>query len=566
MTKGLIEANKGILKKIFSEEFWFIVPQYQRPYVWQEENIQELIDDLYYAFENKQNSEYFLGALVLKRTTEKEFREYEILDGQQRLTTLCMMMAVIRDLIKKPQYKYTLSQMIYQEENELLKVPSRNRIKYNTRDKVKDFVKDYIIANGSTRKRDLVNYHEDTNISVSNMAKAISTMHTIFENKENLESFAVFLLNNVLFIYVSTDNTEDAFRLFTILNDRGIPLSNADILKSINIGEISEEDLDEYSKHWEYLEEKYHKGFDRFLSFVRTILLKNKPSSNLLDEYEKNIYQKNILKKGKNTIDFLIELDGIYDKIIDLNDENLSNEYKNLVTIMKLGLHSDEWIPTVLSYFLKFEYYNLDEFIKKLEYKFIGDLMSNVSPSKRRENLNNIIKTIEIVSKENIDILFENRELFDIDKNIFRKNINGDIYGKKYTKYLLLKMEYLMNDNSVYLSNYKEISIEHVLPQNPLKKSHWRRDFTEEQRKLWTNKLSNLVLISNKKNVKLANLDFKKKKEEYLKNRMDVFNSSKIFLDKSSKWDETNLRNRQNIMVNMLINNKYSEYKTLASV
>lgn len=559
MTKGLIEANKGILKKIFSEEFWFIVPQYQRPYVWQEENIQELIDDLYYAFENKQNSEYFLGALVLKRTTEKEFREYEILDGQQRLTTLCMMMAVIRDLIKKPQYKYTLSQMIYQEENELLKVPSRNRIKYNTRDKVKDFVKDYIIANGSTRKRDLVNYHEDTNISVSNMAKAISTMHTIFDNKENLESFAVFLLNNVLFIYVSTDNTEDAFRLFTILNDRGIPLSNADILKSINIGEIGEEDLDEYSKHWEYLEEKYHKGFDRFLSFVRTILLKNKPSSNLLDEYEKNIYQKNILKKGKNTIDFLIELDGIYDKIIDLNDENLSNEYKNLVTIMKLGLHSDEWIPTVLSYFLKFEYYNLDEFIKKLEYKFIGDLMSNVSPSKRRENLNNIIKTIEIVSKENMDILFENRELFDIDKNIFRKNINGDIYGKKYTKYLLLKMEYLMNDNSVYLSNYKEISIEHVLPQNPLKKSHWRRDFTEEQRKLWTNKLSNLVLISNKKNVKLANLDFKKKKEEYLKNRMDVFNSSKIFLDKSSKWDETNLRNRQNIMVNMLVNNKYSE-------
>lgn len=557
MTNGLIEANKGILKKIFSEEFWFIVPEYQRPYVWQEENIQELIDDLYYAFENKQNSEYFLGALVLKRTREKEFKEYEILDGQQRLTTLCMMMAVLRDLMKKPQYKWTLSQMIYQEENELLKVPSRNRIKYNTRDKVKDFVKNYIIANGSTKKKDLINYHEDTNISVSNMAKAISSMHNIFESKENLEAFAVFLLNNVLFIYVSTDNTEDAFRLFTILNDRGIPLSNADILKSINIGEVPEEDLDEYSKNWEYLEEKYHKGFDRFLSFVRTILLKNKPASNLLDEYEKNIYRKNILKKGKNTIDFLVELDEIYDKIIDLNDENLSNEYKNLVTIMKIGLHSDEWIPAVMSYFLKFEYYNLDKFIKKLEYKFVGDLMSNVSPSKRRENLNNIIKTIEIVNKENIDTLFENKELFDIDKNIFRNNINGEVYGKKYTKYLLLKIEYLMSDNSVHLSNYKEISIEHVLPQNPLKKSHWRRDFTENQRKNWTNKLSNLVLISNKKNVKLANLDFNKKKEEYLKHRMDVFNSSKVFLDKNSKWDEATLKNRQSTLINMLVNNAF---------
>ena len=74
MTNGLIEANKGILKKIFSEEFWFIVPEYQRPYVWQEENIQELIDDLYYAFENKQNSEYFLGALVLKGQERKSLR------------------------------------------------------------------------------------------------------------------------------------------------------------------------------------------------------------------------------------------------------------------------------------------------------------------------------------------------------------------------------------------------------------------------------------------------------------------------------------------------------------
>ena len=555
MKNGLIEANKGILKKIFSEEFWFIVPQYQRPYVWQEENIQELIDDLYYAFENKQNSEYFLGALVLKRTKEEEFKEYEILDGQQRLTTLCMMIAVLRDLMKKPQYKWTLSQMIYQEENELLRVPSRSRIKYNTRDKVKDFVKDYIIPSGSTRRKEIVKFHESTNISVANMSKAISVMHEVFAGKDNLEAFAVFLLNNVLFIYVSTDNTEDAFRLFTILNDRGMPLSNSDILKSINIGEVGEEDLDEYCESWEYLEEKYNKSFDRFLSFARTILLKNKPVSNLLDEYEKNIYKKGILKKGKNTIDFLIELDQVYDAIIDLNDKELSNEYKNLVTIMKIGLHSDEWIPALMSYFIKFKYYNLDEFIKRLEYKFVGDLMSNISPSKRRENLNNIIKTIEIINESNIDTLLDNKELFDIDKNIFRNNINGEVYGKKYTKYLLLKIEYLMSDNAVHLSDYKEISIEHILPQNPPKKSHWTKDFTENQRKLWTNKLCNLVLISNKKNVKLGNLDFKKKKEEYLKHRMDVFNNSKILLDKSSKWDEATLKIRQNTLVNMLVNN-----------
>lgn len=559
MVNGGIEANKCILKKLFSEEFWFVVPQYQRPYVWQEDNIQELIDDIYYAFENKPNSEYFLGALVLKRTKEEEFREYEILDGQQRLTTLCMMIAVLRDLMKKHKYKWTLSEMIYQEDNELLKVPARSRLKYNTRDKVKDFIRNFIIPMGSTKKKEISEFQENPNISVSNMAKAINTMHDIFSKKDDLEAFAVFLLNNVLFIYVSTDNTEDAFRLFTILNDRGMPLSNADILKSINIGEVPEDELDEYSKNWEYLEEKYNKGFDRFLSFTRTILLKNKPTSNLLDEYEKNIYQKGILKKGKNTIDFLIYLDEIYDNIIDLQGKELSNDYKNLVTIMKIGLYSDEWIPALLSYFLKFEYYRLDEFLKKLEYKFVGDLLSNISPSKRRENLNNIIKEIDSTQETDINNLLDNKELFDIDKNIFRDSINGDVYGKKYTKYLLLKIEYLMSDNAVHLSNYMDISIEHVLPQNPLKKSHWKRDFTENQRKLWTNRISNLVLISNKKNVKLGNLDFKKKKEEYLKHRMDVFNSSKIFLDKYSRWDESALKSRQNMLVSILINNKCFE-------
>ena len=152
MTKGAIDANKAILQKIFSPDFWFVVPEYQRPYVWQEDNVQELIEDLYYAFENKPNHEYFLGALVLKRTKELQFNEYELLDGQQRLTTLCLMIAVLRDLIEKPIYKSTLSEMVYQEENELRQIPARNRIKYNTRDKVKDFMRLFIVQNEGTKK------------------------------------------------------------------------------------------------------------------------------------------------------------------------------------------------------------------------------------------------------------------------------------------------------------------------------------------------------------------------------------------------------------------------------
>ena len=101
MSNGLIEADKRILQKIFSEDFWFVVPEYQRPYVWQEDNIEELIEDLYYAFENKEDNDYFLGSLVLKKDKEERIQEYEILDGQQRLTTFFMMIAVLRDLLIK---------------------------------------------------------------------------------------------------------------------------------------------------------------------------------------------------------------------------------------------------------------------------------------------------------------------------------------------------------------------------------------------------------------------------------------------------------------------------------
>ncbi|MEA4825013.1 MAG: DUF262 domain-containing protein, partial [Clostridium sp.] len=96
MTSGKIDANKEVLQKIFSQDFWFVIPEYQRSYVWQKDNVSELLDDLIFAFENKPENEYFLGSLVLKRKDNEEFSEYEVLDGQQRLTTFFMIIAVMR--------------------------------------------------------------------------------------------------------------------------------------------------------------------------------------------------------------------------------------------------------------------------------------------------------------------------------------------------------------------------------------------------------------------------------------------------------------------------------------
>ena len=557
MENGEIKSNKVKLMDIFSERFWFVIPEYQRSYVWENDNIMELLDDLFFAYENKPENEYFLGSLVLKKLDNESFPEYEVLDGQQRLTTFFIMLAVLRDLIDNPRNKSQMQEKIYQEEDEFNGVPERSRITYKIRDNIEGFIKTYVITEGGTSKEDyLYNLKDEKNISISHMANAILILRRELSQREDIFEFAKYINKKALFIYVSTSNTEDAFRMFTILNDRGIPLTSADILKSENIGALdSDKEKQKYAQLWEDIEAKYGDGFDRFLQFIRTILVKEKARANLLDEFKEKVYDKKVLMRGKETFDLVEEYSDIYEKIIDLQDSNLSNKFKNLITIMKIGLRSEDWIPPLLSYFEKFKYKNLDEFLTKLEYKFAGDWICGITPTKRLDAMNNILKKIGNCS--NSDEVLEDENIFNINKEELKNSISGDIYQKQFSKYVLLKLEYLMSDNTVHLSSFNCISVEHVLPQNPKNDSEWNKIFTKDERAKWTNKLGNLVLISKRKNSSLGNCDFKEKKEKYLKSRIDAFNGSKVFIESNDKWTVDVLQDRQAKNIKMLVDNKY---------
>jgi uncharacterized protein with ParB-like and HNH nuclease domain len=557
LSHGKIDSDKEILQNIFSTKFWFVIPEYQRSYVWQIDNIQELIEDLHFAYTHKPEHEYFLGSLVLKRTQNQNFAEYEVLDGQQRLTTFFLMFAVLRDLLEQPSYKANLQQKIFQEKDDLSMIPERQRITYQIRDQVEDFIRKFVIQyNGTSLTEELKVEAERDNLSISNMANAILTLREQLENKEELSGFVRFLFNKVLIIYVSTDNTEDAFRMFTILNNRGIPLTSADILKSMNIGLLqSEKDVKKYAKYWEEIEGRFGEGFDRFLNFVRTILVKEKSRTNLLEEFEIKVYKDGKLEQGLETLDFIKQYDDVYENIIELGDTRLSNEVKNLLTIMRIGFRSEDWIPPLMYYYEKFNIQRIDEFLKKLEFKFAGDWITGVNPTPRLEAMNTILKAIEKTEVGELDTLLNNPDIFTVDLEEFQRNISGDIYKKQYAKYLMLKIEFLMSDNTVHLSSYKNISVEHILPQNPSQDSQWVEVFTNEERFFWTNKLANLVLISKKKNSSLSNLDFIDKKQRYLNGRVDAFKAAKLFLDQKDEWNTDVLEKRHSEVVQMLIMN-----------
>lgn len=564
-----IESDKVTVAELFSEKFWFLIPEYQRPYVWNEENVNELLDDLWYAFSQNRNKEYFLGSLVLKdrqdnNKEEIDFNEYEVLDGQQRLTTLLLLLGVIRDLAAHEQLIDMCQSGLFQEKNEFKNIPERVKIIYKIRDKVEDFVKEITTIKDSTQSTYIKGNKTSKNKSLYNMSNNIVEIRNFLEPKAGeLDKFAKFLFNKVVLIYVASTSKEDAFRLFTILNDRGIPLTSADILKSQNIGEIGDQrSTKKYAEMWESLEEECGEdGFNKLLHYVGYILLKEKIRGNILDAFENKIYVKYPQYKGKETIELLQQYKDTYEKVIEFNDFEMSSEFKNLVTILKTGIpsksyyYSDYWVPPLLSYYQKFGDFKILEFLKNLEYKFVSDMIIQMKPEQRLYNISKIIEKIDYYDR--VEHLLEDPHIYKVNASSLKIALGEDLYSKKIAKYVLLKYEYLMSDNMVYLASFNDLSMEHILPVKPREDSEWKKNFSDEDHSHWKNKLANLVLLSRKKNSRFSNLDFKQKKEKYLLKGVDIFQGSKIFLSHHEVITPEILKERQRDMIETLVANSH---------
>ncbi len=116
--------------------------------------------------------------------------------------------------------------------------------------------------------------------------------------------------------------------------------------------------------------------------------------------------------------------------------------------------------------------------------------------------------------------------MFDFDGKQLAILLDGAVYGRRFAKYVLLRLEYLLTSHAAPLNLPDEISVEHILPQTPGKTSQWLKDFTEEQRNAWLHRLGNLMLLSRHKNTSLGNLDFADKRVRYFGDRVESLPNS----------------------------------------
>lgn len=576
--RGEIKSEKILVKDIFSR-MWFRIPEYQRPYVWGADEISELLDDLTFAMTEKPDFEYFLGSFVFQSKSAQPaegqpFDENDLLDGQQRMTTLLLLFAVLRDLAEDPDAKDDCQKCIFQKSSKYKGIPERTRLVFAIRESVQEFIETYIKAgDGTGRSDDLALLGgKDADVSVQNLAKAVIEIRKVLlaDSAPSPEDLLQFLLNNVLLIYVSTEDLEDAFRLFMILNDRGIPLRNSDILKSMNLGALEKpSDKIKYARLWEEAEGELGDDFDRFLSYIRTILVKDKARLNLLQEYEDKIYSPKekdkstgkikpvLLKKGSETFQMVeVYLKHYRDLLGGQNYYGTGSfGFDNLVKVMLTGLPATDWVPPLLRYFDKFKYDQLTKFIKLLDNKFSADWIGQYSPTDRIESMNKVIKVIDAAKSTN-DVFSSG--CFGIDGDSFKRVVEGTVYGKRFARYILFKLDYLYHDHALRM-HFETLSVEHVLPQNPNAESQWLKDFTEQDREEWTDRLGNLVLITRRKNSSQGRLDYKDKKKKYFEKCIDTCPNSLRVLNQNATWTLKELKQNHQAVIG-----KIYEYYSLA--
>jgi hypothetical protein len=141
---------------------------------------------------------------------------------------------------------------------------------------------------------------------------------------------------------------------------------------------------------------------------------------------------------------------------------------------------------------------------------------------------------------------------FKVEKQELLRVLSGGIYGRRYGRYILLKIDLAYHGHTTKFSPPETISIEHILPQTPGAGSQWVSNFNDQDREKWTNRIGNLILLSRRKNTAQSNLDYLQKKAKYFKKNVELFSNSVRIFNTFSTWSLADLKKNHEETLDLL--------------
>ncbi len=543
--KGIQDTTSLTYRQLMGNGMRYEIPKFQRDYTWEIEQW----DDLWYdinALRRNEESDHYMGYLVLQTSDNKNF---QIIDGQQRLTTLSVMILVVLKCLKdladnntdadnnlKRMEALRSSYIGYLDPVTLI---SNNKLMLNRNSN--DYYRQYLVLLKELPLRNI-------NSSERQMRECFNWYYgrikKEFTTGEALAAFIDSLADKLFFTRISVSDDFNAFKVFETLNARGVQLSAADLLKNylfsvVDASKPHKSEIEELELLWSKVVGKLgNQKFEDYLRYYWNSKNKTVRKTALFKTIRKNILDKT------QAFALIRELDDTADVYMAFQnpEDDLWNGKPEIVNALReLRLFQ---IKQTLSLFIA-AYYSLDEtsFTKLVKacsiVSFRYNIIGGLNPNEQEDAYNSIALNINksqkfnpselksvYVSDENFEISFSNKIFKSAPRN------------HKIVKYILSKLEKYKYRNDIFPDS-DVLTIEHILPESA--DETWGQ-FDSEAINRSVYRLGNLTLLEKKLNRDADILKYEEKKPFYDQSNCKL---TKTLIEQFNEWNEANLSARQ---------------------
>ena len=547
-----IENHKYSIEEAFRECF-YIVPDYQREYVWTDKEVHQLLDDINEQIDAGSTREYFIGTVLVSPTDQKN--HYEVIDGQQRLTTFFLLLCALKHLFQGEPQRQMIAGLVSTsyvdgdgEVQTSLKLEPRYENAGDVITKLVELDADPQAVRSGIQASGIASFG-----SLENLINAYATLYRYlkdnYDEPAKLKKYWGYLANNVVFIQISTD-VSSALKIFETINERGVGLNPMDLLKNLLFTQVKQTQFTQLKDEWKKITKPLEKEKEKPLRFLRYFLMANyvikndrgdavvredeiydwfvdKDNAALCDYANKPFeFVRKVIRNVEHYLAFSNGLgnDGkpslAMDSLKRLAGGAFSLHYVLLLAAANFPKPLFDHFVAQLESFL-FYYIFTKTPTKDLERSFSqwADELRSVAeisdPAKQRVKLNAFI-----ADRFETNMAGKSQELSDALKRF-------TLYSMQQyrTRYLLAKLtQYVdMAFSGIKLpgslESYTNLEIEHILPDTPSVelRAKWTAENPAALYEDYKNKLGNLTLLEKPINIVAGNDFYAAKLEEYQK-------------------------------------------------
>ncbi|WP_195835679.1 DUF262 domain-containing protein [Helicobacter pylori] len=557
MAKVDVELKK-LHQILVDSEYFYQVPDYQRPYVWDKDHLGALIDDLVGSYTNNKEDQYFCGSIVIAENQKD--KRWDVVDGQQRLTSFIILACTILKLYKNSlgqKSKAFIKESIHDRHDE-----EKERLRFLTAQNYNNIFENTVLNNlefEDNIKKSELNKKFEENTYLRNAYYFKELLNESMENGSisDIDDFVKWFYEHIVLTRIICFEQDSAMQIFQVLNDRGQPLSPIDILKSSLMQEIKQdsEKRKDFITTWDKLVEAYKsvEGVDIDLEDFFNMYLEYADPSVSKNRADKGL--KKVFKDSKkDACEFIYEISEFmkaYTALLKKQDR--------YVYLLRYLL-SRYW-ASILTTALYVKYPDFDALKKLLVSYYYQNWIAGGTITRIKPTSINIIKNVK--SNKGIktiqELILHNIESYNTFKQ-YHDNLwdSSSVYSSKWVRPVLALANYFMADEEKphFIAMDAETQVEHVLLQKPKKGSQWNADFDKEKREEWVNNIANLTLLKRKKNAQALNGDFDEKRKIYggkdTSKVISCYDITKELYRDYEKWDEKSLQKRYDFLYGII--------------